>query len=64
MIGGRRVSKMADAMLILVCVECVRSIMDSEPGLNLFAGDEEACQKLIIGEFFFKNSTWSFDKPI
>ena len=49
-VGGRRVCQLADAMLLLECVSCVKELMNSKVGLEYMIQHQDAAGKLVSGE--------------
>ena len=49
--GGRRVCQLADAMLLLECVSCIKALMNSKVGLEYMIQHKESIGKLVNGEY-------------
>ena len=57
-LGGRRVTQLSDALLLLECVACVKCVMNSKMGLELLVQRPDYVCRLVKGEqisvsFFF-----------
>jgi len=48
-LSGRRVAQLADAMLLLECVACVKSVMNSTIGLQVITRNHEYVNILVKG---------------
>ena len=59
-LGGRRVTQLSDALLLLECVACVKCVMNSKMGLELLVQRPDYVCRLVKGEqisvsFFFSS---------
>lgn len=50
-LGCRRMNQLSDALLILECVACIKSIMNSKQGLEYLAENESYIRKLTKGKY-------------
>ena len=49
-LGGRRVTQLSDALLLLECVACVKCVMNSKMGLELLVQRPDYVCRLVKGE--------------
>ncbi|KAI0224266.1 Inverted formin-2, partial [Lamellibrachia satsuma] len=47
LVGGRRVSQLSDAMLLLECVSCIKELMNSKVGLEYLIQHTDSADKLV-----------------
>ena len=50
-VSSRRVVNVADAMILLECVNCVKCVMNSKIGLNIITQHKDYVQILFKGRF-------------
>ena len=49
-LSTRRVTQLSDAMLLLECVACIRTVMNSQSGIDYFISHPETSKKLVKGK--------------
>ena len=52
-LGNKRVTQLSDALLLLECVECIKTLMNSKMGLEYLVQHGDYLKKLVKGRRFF-----------
>ena len=55
-ISSKRVSQLSDAMLLIECVACVKTIMNSKIGLEYIIDDPDYTRKLVKGTYIYQSA--------
>ena len=51
-LAGKRVTQLADALVLMGCVECIKAVCNSKVGVAVFAENPDYCRRLVKGRSF------------